>query len=221
MTLASDPTTAKVTRAHLERRAYVYVRQSSPKQVDHNLQSKQRQYDFAQVALQLGWAPGQIVVVDQDQGQSGSRAHARTGFGRLVTAVGLGEVGMVMSLEASRLARNSPDWHNLIYMSRYTDTLIADEHGIYDPTSPTDRMVLGLRGQMSELELETSIHRMTAGRLHKAQRGELVVHPPAGYDLDDLCQVAMTSDEAVAHAIRTVFDKFDVTVHGGGCATRA
>lgn len=200
---------AKISRAHLERRAYVYVRQSSPRQVEQNLQSKQRQYELAQVARKLGWAQSQIVVVDEDQGQSGSRAHARSGFGRLVTAVGLGEVGIVMSLEASRLARNSPDWHNLIYMSRYTNTLIADEHGIYDPTSPTDRMVLGLRGQMSELELETSIHRMTAGRLHKAQRGELVVHPPAGYDLDDLCQVAMTSDEAVAHAIRTVFDKFD------------
>jgi DNA invertase Pin-like site-specific DNA recombinase len=206
---ADDSMSAKISRAHLERRAYVYVRQSSPRQVEQNLQSKQRQYELGQVARRLGWAQSQIVVVDEDQGQSGSRAHARSGFGRLVTAVGLGEVGIVMSLEASRLARNSPDWHNLIYMSRYTDTLIADEHGIYDPTSPTDRMVLGLRGQMSELELETSIHRMTAGRLHKAQRGELVVHPPAGYDLDDLCQVAMTSDEAVAHAIRTVFDKFD------------
>jgi len=199
----------KVTAGHLERRAYVYVRQSSPKQVDNHVQSKQRQYEFADVALQLGWARSQIVVIDDDQGQSGSRAHARSGFGRLVTAVGLGEVGMVMSLEASRLARNSPDWHNLIYMSRYTDTLIADEHGIYDPGSPTDRMVLGLRGQMSEMELETSIHRMMAGRLHKAQRGEFLVHPPAGYDVDDLYQIVMTSDEAVAQAIRTVFAKFD------------
>ena len=107
------------------------------------------------------------------------------------------------------LARNSPDWHNLIYMSRYTDTLIADEHGIYDPSSPTDRMVLGLRGQMSEMELETSIHRMMAGRLHKAQRGEFLVYPPAGYDVDDLYQIVKTSDEAVCQAIRTVFAKFD------------
>jgi DNA invertase Pin-like site-specific DNA recombinase len=209
MTPVNDPSSTKVTAAHLERRVYVYVRQSSPRQVENNLQSQQRQYEFAHVALQLGWAQSQIVVIDDDQGQSGSRAHTRSGFGRMVTAVGLGEVGIVMSLEASRLARNSPDWHNLIYMSRYTDTLIADEHGIYDPSSPTDRMVLGLRGQMSEMELETSIHRMMAGRLHKAQRGEFLVYPPAGYDVDDLDRIVMTSDEAVAQAIRTVFAKFD------------
>jgi hypothetical protein len=99
--------------------------------------------------------------------------------------------------------------HNLIYMSRYTDTLIADEHGIYDPTSATDRMILGFRGQMSEMEMETSIHRMVAGRLNKAQRGEFLVVPPAGYEVDDLYQTVMTSDEAVAQAIRTVFEKFD------------
>lgn len=209
MTTTTDAATTKVSRAHLERRAYIYVRQSSLKQVEENLQSQRRQYELTHVASQLGWAQSQIVVVDEDQGQSGARAHARSGFGRLVTAVGLGEVGMVMSLEASRLARNSPDWHNLIYMSRYTNTLIADEHGIYDPASPTDRMVLGLRGQMSEMELETSIHRLVAGRLHKAQRGEFLVYPPAGYDVDDLCQIVMTPDEAVAHAIRTVFEKFD------------
>ncbi|HJW75887.1 MAG TPA: recombinase family protein [Thermoleophilia bacterium] len=112
-------------------------------------------------------------------------------------------------MEASRLARNSPDWHNLIYMSRYTGTLIADEHGIYDPSSATDRMVLGLRGQMSEIELDTSIHRMMAGRMNKAQRGEFLVYPPGGYDVDDLDRLAMSSDEAVREAIRTVFVKFD------------
>lgn len=103
--------------------------------------------------MTLGWPSERVVIVDEDQGKSGSCANNRSGFGRLVTAVGLGEVGIVMSLEASRLAKNSPDWHNLIYMSRYTGTLIADEHGIYDPSSVTDRMVLGFRGQMSELEL--------------------------------------------------------------------
>jgi DNA invertase Pin-like site-specific DNA recombinase len=209
MTAAHDPNHTKVTAAHLQRRAYVYVRQSSPKQVENHLQSQQRQYEFAHVALQLGWTQSQVVVIDEDQGQSGSRAHTRSGFGRMVTAVGLGEVGIVMSLEASRLARNSPDWHNLIYMSRYTDTLIADEHGIYDPSSPTDRMVLGLRGHMSEMELETSMHRMIAGRLHKAQRGEFLVYPPAGYDVDDMDQIVPTADEAVAQAIRTVFTRFD------------
>jgi DNA invertase Pin-like site-specific DNA recombinase len=125
-------------------------------------------------------------VIDEDQGKSGARAGSRHGFGRLVTAVGIGEVGIVMSLEASRLARNSSDWHNLIYMSRYTDTLIADEHGVYDPNDLTDRMVLNFRGQMSEMELETSIHRMVEGRLNKAKRGEFLVYPPPGYEVDDL-----------------------------------
>ena len=200
---------AKVRSEHLERKAYVYVRQSTYYQVDNHLESQRRQYNLAEVAQRLGWPRERIVVIDEDQGKSGSTANQRSGFSRLVTAVGLGEVGIVMSLEASRLARNSPDWHNLIYMSRYTDTLIADEHGIYDPSDATDRMVLGFRGQMSEMELDTSIHRMMAGRMNKAQRGEFLVHPPAGYDIDDLEQLVMSSDEAVREAIRTVFLKFD------------
>lgn len=199
----------KVRSAHLDRKAYVYVRQSTQYQVENHLQSQRRQYAFAEQAVALGWAEEQLVVVDDDQGKSGSQANSRGGFGRLVTAVGLGEVGIVMSLEASRLARNSADWHNLIYMSRYTDTLIADEHGVYDPSDPTDRMVLGLRGQMSELELETSIHRMMEGRKLKAQRGEFLVYPPAGYEVNDLYQLVMSSDESVREAITTVFNKFD------------
>lgn len=199
----------KVCIEHLERKAYVYVRQSTYYQVENNLESQRRQYDLTEYALELGWPHERIIVVDEDQGKSGSTANNRSGFGRLVTAVGLGEVGIVMSLEASRLARNSPDWHNLIYMSRYTGTLIADEHGIYDPGNATDRMVLGLRGQMSEMELDTSIHRMMAGRMNKAQRGELLAYPPAGYDIDDLDQLVMSNDETVRNAIRTVFIKFD------------
>jgi DNA invertase Pin-like site-specific DNA recombinase len=199
----------KVRPEHLERKGYVYVRQSTYYQVENHLESQRRQYNLVEVAQQLGWPRERLVVIDEDQGKSGSTANQRSGFARLVTAVGLGEVGIVMSLEASRLARNSPDWHNLIYMSRYTDTLIADEHGIYDPSNATDRMVLGLRGQMSELELDTSIHRMMAGRMNKAQRGEFLVYPPAGYDIDDLDQLVMTSDEAVREAIRSVFLKFD------------
>ena len=163
----------KVRAEHLEKNAYVYIRQSTPYQVENNLESQRRQYAFADEAVQLGWCKAKVTVVDEDQGKSGSRANNRSGFSRLVTAVGTGQVGIVMSLEASRLARNSPDWHNLIYMSRYTGTLIADETGVYDPTVAMDRMVLGLRGQMSELELETSIHRMIAGRMNKAKRGEI------------------------------------------------
>ena len=184
-TLMNDAS-SKIEAEHLERSAYIYVRQSSYYQVEHHLESKRRQYDLAKWAGELGWSQKRIVVVDEDQGQSGARAHTRSGFGRLVTAVGREEVGMVMSLEASRLARNSPDWHNLIYLCRYTNTLIADENGIYDPSSATDRMVLGIRGQMSEMELDTSIHRMIAGRWNKARRGEYLIYPPAGYELDDL-----------------------------------
>ena len=199
----------KITTEHLERTAYVYVRQSSYYQVQHHRESKARQYNLVQWAKELGWPAERVVVVDEDQGKSGAQANMRTGFGRVVTAVGRGEVGVVMSLEASRLARNSPDWHNLIYMCRYTDTLLGDENGIYDPTSSTDRMVLGIRGQMSEIELDTSIHRMVEGRWNKARRGEVMIVPPAGYDADDLNQLVITSDEAVANAIRTVFRKFD------------
>ena len=148
----------KITATHVCRTAYVYVRQSTQYQVEHNLQSQRRQYDLAKRAAELGWPSERVVVVDEDQGKSGAAAHTRAGFARVVTAVGRGEVGSVMSLEASRLARNSPDWHNLIYMCRYTNTLIADEHGIYDLALGTDRMILGIRGQMSEMELDTSIH---------------------------------------------------------------
>ena len=200
-------TSSKIGPDHLARKAYVYVRQSTLYQVENNLESQRRQYALAERAVELGWARDRVVVIDEDQGKSGSRANNRSGFSRLVTAVGLGEVGIVMSLEASRLARNSEDWHSLIFMSRHTTTLIADEHGIYDPSNSTDRMVLGFRGQMSEMELDTSIHRMQAGRTNKAQRGEFLVYPPAGYDIDELDRIVLSSDEAVRDAIATVFVK--------------
>ncbi len=199
----------KIGAEHLDRAAYVYVRQSSFYQVENNLESKRRQYDLVKWALELGWPRERIVVVDEDQGKSGASAHTRPGFARLITAVGRGEVGIVMSLEASRLARNSPDWHSLLYMCRFTSTLIADEHGIYDSASSTDRMVLGIRGQMSEMELDMSIHRMVEGRWNKARRGEYLIYPPAGYELNDLNQIVMSSDEAVVSALRTFFKKFD------------
>lgn len=200
---------SKIRKEHLERRAYVYVRQSSPKQVEEHLESKRRQYDFAQWAVAQGWAPERVVIVDQDQGTTGAIAGSRGGFGDLVAAVGRGEAGVVMSLEISRLARNSPDWANLVYLCRWTNTLIVDEHGIHDPTVGTDRMILGLRGQFAELELDTSIHRMVEARWNKAKRGEFLMMPPAGYDLDDEQRLAITCDEAVQTAIRTVFAKFD------------
>lgn len=200
---------SKVGSSHRERLAFVYVRQSTCYQVENNRESQRRQYDLRELAINLGWPEERIIVIDEDQGHSGSRPGARGGFARIIMGVGARKAGIVMSLEASRLARNSPDWHTLIYMSRYSDTLIADEHGIYDPTDATDRMVLGIRGQMSELELETSIHRMVQGRWNKARRGEYLVHPPVGYELGEMNEVVLTSDEAVASAIRTLFIKFD------------
>lgn len=200
---------AKIHPEHVERSASVYVRQSSLRQVEQHREGGLRQYQLVDWAQELGWPKERIRVIDEDQGKTGSLPQDRSGFGSLVAAVGRGEVGIVIALEVARLARNSPDWHHLIYLCRWTETLIADERTIYDPTDPTDRMVLGLRGQMSELELDNAIHRMVEARWNKARRGELMTIPPAGYDVDDFHQLAMSSDEAVVHACRTVFDQFD------------
>lgn len=204
-----DERHTKVTPEHLERAAYVYVRQSTFYQVEHHRESTRRQYDLVAWAVDAGWANARVHVVDEDQGSSAALAGSRGGFERLASAVGRSEVGIVLSLEVSRLARNSPDWHHLMYLCRWTRTLIADEHAVYDLSLGADRMVLGLRGQMSELELDNSIHRMVEARWCKARRGEVMTIPPAGYEVDDLDRFVLTSDEAVAHAIRTVFAKFD------------
>ena len=204
-----DERHAKIQATHLQRAAYVYVRQSSPRQVVENLESQRRQYERVDWAIGAGWQREQIVVVDEDQGKSGGTAKTRSGFARLLGAVAQGRVGIVVALEVTRLSRNSPDWHHLVYLCRFTETLIADEHTIYDPDLSTDRLVLGIRGQMGELELESSIERMVSARWSKAQRGELYTIPPAGYDMDELGQWVKSSDEAVVHALNTVFDKFD------------
>jgi len=199
---------AKIRPTHLDRAAYVYVRQSSPHQVEHHHEGRRRQYDLAAWAHEVGWSKERIVVLDDDQGRTGSIPQTRAGFGDLIARVGRGEVGMVISLEVERLARNNVDWHHLMYLCRWTDTLIADGHSVYDPQLMADRMVLGIRGQVSELDLDTAIHRMVEARWSKARRGELLIMPPAGYDVDELGQLVITADEAVAHAIRTVFAKF-------------
>jgi len=200
---------AKIQPHHLERSAYVYVRQSSPRQVVEHLESRRRQYERVDWAIAAGWPRERIVVIDEDQGKSGATAKTRSGFARLIAAVAQGEVGIVLALEVTRLSRNSPDWHHLLYLCRFSETLIADEHTVYDPELSGDRMVLGIRGQMGELELESSIERMVSARWSKAERGELFTIPPAGYDIDELGRWVLSSDEAVAHALRTVFDKFD------------
>ena len=199
----------KIRAEHLERAAYVYVRQSSQRQVEQNQESGRRQYERVEWALQAGWPRERIVIVDDDQGRTGAMPQSREGFARIVAALARGEVGVVISLESARLARNGPDWAQLVFLCRWSDTLIADEHGVYDVTSTGDRLVLGIRGQVDELERDNSVHRMVEARWAKARRGELVTIPPAGYEINDLDEVVVTDDEAVADAIRTVFAKFD------------
>ncbi len=200
---------SKIRAAHRERSAFVYVRQSSLRQVRNHLESQRRQYAFADQAVEFGWCRDRVVVVDEDQGKSGAIPQARAGFARLVGAVARGEVGLVMSLELSRLSRNDADWNHLVYLCRWTGALIADEHGVYDPSSGADRMVLGIRGQVSEMERDSLVHRMVEARWNKARRGEAFTIPPAGYDLDEIGQWGLTSDEAVQTALRRVFSKFD------------
>ncbi len=200
---------SKVTASHLERDAYVYVRQSTLTQVHQHTESLERQYELASRAQLLGWPPRQVVVVDDDLGRSGAEATAREGFKNLVADVGLGKVGIVLGIEVSRLARNNADWYQLLDLCALTDTLIADGDGLYHPGDFNDRLVLGLKGTMSEAELHLIRHRLTAGLRHKAAKGELRQGLPVGfvYDMED--RVILDPDEAVVESITTVFRRFD------------
>ena len=199
----------KITERHTSRAAYVYIRQSTQFQVQHNQESSRRQYALAGKARQLGWQ--QIEMVDEDMGCSGSGSVKRTGFERMVAAVGMGQVGAVFSIEASRLARNNRDWHQLVDICGMVGTLIIDEDGIYDATVLNDRLLLGLKGTMSEFELALIGQRMRAGLLQKAQRGELFLTVAVGYirTPDDRCE--KDPDERVRAAIELVFRKFEQT----------
>ena len=162
----------KVQSHHLQRDAYLYIRQSSMRQVVENIESTQRQYDLRARATALGWADDRVIMIDCDQGESGASAAWREGFRRLVTDVGIGRAGIVMGLEVSRLARNNADWHRLLEICALAGTLILDEDGVYDPTNFNDRLLLGLRGAMSEAELHVLKARLRGGLLTKARRGE-------------------------------------------------
>ena len=163
----------KINAAHLSRDAYVYVRQSTLTQVKEHTESLERQYELADRAMTLGWSPRQVVIVDEDLGRSGAESSAREGFKALVADVGLGKVGVILGIEVSRLARNNADWYQLLDLCALTDTLIADGDGLYHPADFNDRLVIGLKGTMSEAELHLIRHRLTAGLLHKAAKGEL------------------------------------------------
>jgi DNA invertase Pin-like site-specific DNA recombinase len=200
---------SKVTAAHLSRRALLYIRQSSLKQVLHNTESAIRQYDLRGKAIALGWDAGQITVIDIDQGQSGASAADREGFQQLVAEVSLGRAGIVLGLECSRLARNSADWHQLLELCGLTGTLICDEDGLYDPRNFNDRLLLGLKGALSEAELHFIRARLRGGQLSKARRGELIMPLPIGLVYDAAGHVILDPDTAIQGALRHLFTTFE------------
>ena len=197
-----------VTADHLRRLACLYVRQSSLQQVHDHQESTARQYALKRRALALGWAADRIVVIDDDLGLSGASAVERTGFQRVVADVGLGRVGVVMALEVSRLARNSSDWHRLLEICALSETLILDEDGLYDPAHFNDRLLLGLKGTMSEAELHMLNARLIGGQLNKARRGELSMPTPLGYVVGPDGKLMLDPDEQIQSIVRLLFDTF-------------
>ena len=201
-------TPEKITREHQQRLAIVYIRQSTPQQVERNQESTKLQYALVDRAFHFGWARETIVTIDDDLGRSGSTIEGRLGFQRLVAEVGLGHVGLVLGIEMSRLARSCRDWHQLLEICALFDTLIADVDGVYDPANYNDRLLLGLKGTMSEAELHILQARMLAGRNAKARRGELGKPLPMGYLRRPSGEVALDPDEQAQGVIRLAFDLF-------------
>jgi DNA invertase Pin-like site-specific DNA recombinase len=200
---------SKVTAGHLQRAAYLYIRQSTLRQVLENTESTERQYALRRRAVALGWPDERIVVIDHDQGQSGASTIEREGFQRLVADVGLGKAGIVMGLEVSRLARNCADWHRLLEICALTHCLILDEDGLYDPGHFNDRLLLGLKGAMSEAELHVLKARLVGGVINKAQRGELKMPIPVGLVYDEDQRVVLDPDQQVQQSLRVFFGTFE------------
>jgi len=200
---------SKVSAAHLDKLALVYVRQSTTQQVLEHRESTARQYAFADRAVELGWPRDRVVIIDDDLGKSGRSAEGRDGFQRLVAEVTLNHVGLVLGLEMSRLARSSKDWHVLFELCGVYGTLLADEDGVYDANDANDRLLLGLKGIMSEMELHMMRNRLDRGRLNKARRGEFFSRVPFGYVIVPAGGVAFDPDEQVRDAVRLIFAKFD------------
>src|ERR1700680_39606 len=207
----------KVQASHLKRNAYLYIRQSTLRQVFENTESTKRQYALRQRAVALGWSEDRIIVIDSDLGQSGASSADREGFQRLVAEVGVGHAGIVLGLEVSRLARNSTDWHRLLEICAITDTLILDEDGVYDPAHFNDRLLLGLKGTMSEAELHVLRARLQGGILSKARRGELVISPPVGLSYNSEGALVLDPDRHVQQCLRLLFETFRST--GSAMAT--
>ena len=206
----------KLKAWHLDRRAIVYVRQSTPQQVADHQESTARQYGLTGRAVDLGWSPESVLVIDEDLGRSGESAEGRPGFQRLLAEVALDHVGLILGLEMSRLARSCKDWHQLLELCARFRTLLADTDGLYDPADYNDRLLLGLKGTMSEAELHILKERMYQGKLNKARRGELLATPPIGYVRLASGEWAIDPDEQVQATVRLIFDQFDreATLHG-------
>jgi len=199
----------KITDYHWERFAVVYVRQSTQQQVLENRESTARQYALVDRAVALGWSRDRILVIDEDQGRSGQTAEGRLGFQRLLLEVNLDHVGLILGLEMSRLARSSKDWHHLLEVCAVFHTLLADQDGLYEPNDPNDRLLLGLKGTLSEAEMHTLRTRLLQGKLHKAKRGELFVMVPTGYTFAPSGEVILDPDEQVQAVVRLIFEKFE------------
>jgi DNA invertase Pin-like site-specific DNA recombinase len=199
----------KILPTHLGRRATVYLRQSTLKQVHENRESTARQYALQQRAIDLGWSVDRVDVIDDDLGQSGSSTQGRTGFQRLAEEIAHGRVGAVFALEVSRLSRSSADWHRLLDLCGLADVVIADEQAVYAPRDYNDRLLLGLKGTMSEAEQYWMRLRLQGGKLSKARRGELFFAPPTGYEWDEASRrFRLDPDEHVQRAVHLIFERF-------------
>ena len=209
---------SKLTSSHLRRQAFVYLRQSSQAQLERNVESTARQYALVERAVELGFAREQVVVVDEDLGISGSGLSDRSGFARLTAEVALGHAGLVLGLEVSRLARNNADWYRLLDLCGVTDTVIGDADGIYHPGSFNDRLLLGLKGTMSEAELHVLRARLEGGIRNKAARGELRKALPVGLVWgEEEGEILLDPDEAVRGAIATILSGLPSWDRSGRC----
>ncbi|HEV8060999.1 MAG TPA: recombinase family protein [Gemmataceae bacterium] len=200
---------SKIRDRHWQRLAIVYIRQSSPHQVLENRESRERQYALATLAQQFGWPADRVLVIDEDQGLSGKSSDNRDGFRRLLTEVTLDHVGLVLGLELSRLARSCKDWHHLVEVCAVFDTLLYDQDGVYDANDSNDRLLLGMKGAMSEYELITLRNRLERGRANKAARGDLFLHLPIGYVKSPSGEAMQEPDEQARSIVQLVFDKFE------------
>jgi len=207
--IVPGPRSAKIHDWQLDRLAVVYVRQSSPHQVLHHRESRERQYALVHRAVTLGWSRERVLTIDEDQGHSAKTADGRSGFQRILTEVTMGHLGLVLGIEMARLARSNKDWHQLLELCAVFGTVLADEDGVYDPNDSNDRLLLGLKGTISEFELVTMRNRLERGKLNKAQRGELFHKVPMGYVKLATGEVVLDPDEQAQATVQLLFDKFN------------